>query len=264
MSKQIILKAENISKQYKLGEIGFGSMAEDLNSLWYKLIGKSYSNHKIDMPYEPSNKAFWALKNINLEIEKGDIVGVLGANGAGKSTLLKIISKLTTPTTGCIKYNGHISSILEVGTGFNQELTGRENIFLNGSILGMRKKEIVSKFDEIVDFSETGKFIDTPLKRYSSGMYVRLAFSIAAHLNSEILIIDEALAVGDAEFHERAIQKIKSICKNEGRTVLFVSHNIELIKGLCRSGILLKKGELISDGHIDDTVKEYLNLIKQI
>ena len=264
MSKQIILKAENISKRYKLGEIGFGSMAEDLNSAWYKLIGKSYSNHKVDIPYDPTNKEFWALKNINLEIEKGDIVGVLGANGAGKSTLLKIISRLTTPTTGCIKYNGHISSILEVGTGFNQELTGRENIFLNGSILGMKKKEIISKFDEIVDFSETGKFIDTPLKRYSSGMYVRLAFSIAANLNSEILIIDEALAVGDAAFHERAIEKIKSVSKNEGRTVLFVSHNTELIRGLCKSGILLKKGELISDGTIDDAINDYLKISSQI
>jgi lipopolysaccharide transport system ATP-binding protein len=264
MSKHIILKAENISKKYKLGEIGFGSLAEDLNSVWYKLIGKNYSNHKIDIPYNPNNNEFWALKNINLEIEKGDIVGVMGANGAGKSTLLKIISKLTTPTTGFIKYNGHISSILEVGTGFNQELTGRENIFLNGSILGMKKKEISAKFDEIVDFSETGKFIDTPLKRYSSGMYVRLAFSIAANLNSEILIIDEALAVGDAEFHERAIQKIKSVSKNEGRTVLFVSHNIDLIRGLCESGILLKKGELISNGLINETIKDYINTTSKI
>lgn len=259
MSKHIILKAENVSKQYKLGEIGFGSLTEDLNSIWYKLRGKSYSNHKLDIPYDATNKEFWALRNINLEIEKGDIVGVLGANGAGKSTLLKIISRLTTPSTGCIKYNGHISSILEVGTGFNQELTGRENIFLNGSILGMKKKEIHAKFDEIVDFSETGKFIDTPLKRYSSGMYVRLAFSIAAHLNSEILIIDEALAVGDAEFHERAIQKIKSVSKNEGRTVLFVSHNIDLITELCETGVLLKKGELISNGKINETIKDYLN-----
>ena len=259
MKKNIILKAENISKKYKLGEIGFGSLAEDLNSVWYKLRGKTYSNLKVDVNYHPSTKDFWALQNINLEIEKGDIVGILGENGAGKSTLLKIFSRLTTPTTGCIKYNGHISSILEVGTGFNQELTGRENIFLNGSILGMKKKDIVAKFDEIVDFSNTGKFIDTPLKRYSNGMYVRLAFSIAAHLNSEILIIDEALAVGDSGFHERAIEKIKSVSKNEGRTILFVSHNIGIVKDLCNSGILLKKGALISSGLINDTIKEYTN-----
>jgi lipopolysaccharide transport system ATP-binding protein len=260
MGNNIILKAENLSKKYRLGEIGFGSLAEELNSIWYKMRGKNYSNHKLDINYDPTNKEFWALQDINFEIEKGDIVGILGENGAGKSTLLKIISRITSPSLGCIKYNGHISAILEVGTGFNQELTGRENVFLNGSILGMKKKDIIAKFDEIVDFSETGKFIDTPLKRYSSGMYVRLAFSIAAHLNSEILIIDEALAVGDQGFHERAIEKIKSISMNEGRTILFVSHNISIVKDLCNNGILLRKGRLISNGPIDDTINDYINI----
>jgi lipopolysaccharide transport system ATP-binding protein len=264
MNKNIILKAEDLSKKYQLGEIGFGSLAKDLNSLWYKFRKKDDLNKKLEFSEQKITNEFWALKNINLEIERGDIMGIVGENGAGKSTLLKIFSKITAPTTGFVKYNGHISSILEVGTGFNQELTGRENIFLNGSILGMKKKDISAKFNEIVDFSEIGQFIDTPVKRYSSGMYVRLAFSVASHLNSEILIIDEALAVGDANFHERAIQKIKSVSINEGRTIIFVSHNIKLMSDLCNSAILLKNGSLVTKGKVVDVMSEYINMTENL
>lgn len=205
-----------------------------------------------------TREEFWALRDVNFEIGNGDRVGIIGRNGAGKSTLLKILSRIVAPTTGRIEINGRIASLLEVGTGFHPELSGRENIFLNGSILGMSRQEIKQKFDEIVAFSEVEKFLDTPVKRYSSGMYVRLAFSVAAHLDPEILIVDEVLAVGDAQFQRKCLGKMQDVSANEGRTVLFVSHNMSAIQKLCNKGILLKQGQLITQGEIDHVVNHYL------
>ena len=258
----LAIKAENISKQYRLGEVGTGTITHDLNRFWSKLRGK-------EDPYltigEANNRAVksdseyvWSLKDINFEVNQGDAVGIIGRNGAGKSTLLKLLSKVTKPTTGSFKVNGRIASLLEVGTGFNPEMTGRENIYLNGAILGMRKHEIDRKFDEIVDFSGVERYIDTPVKRYSSGMYVRLAFAVAAHLESEILIVDEVLAVGDAEFQKKCLGKMGDVSKGEGRTVLFVSHNLSAVKTLCSKGILLENGLLRFEGNIDSTLNSYL------
>jgi lipopolysaccharide transport system ATP-binding protein len=262
MSK-LALKAENISKQYRLGEVGTGTLSHDLNRMWHKLRGKEDPYLKIG---EANNRAtkgesdyVWSLQDINFEIEQGDAVGIIGKNGAGKSTLLKILSKVTKPTTGNIKVNGRIASLLEVGTGFNPEMTGRENIYLNGAILGMRKAEITRKLDEIVDFSGVERYLDTPVKRYSSGMYVRLAFAVAAHLESEILIVDEVLAVGDAEFQKKCLGKMGDVSKGEGRTVLFVSHNMGAVKSLCNKGVLLQNGFLNFQGNINNTILEYLN-----
>ncbi len=225
----IAIKIENLSKQYRLGNVGTGTLTHDLKSWWAKARGKEDPNLQIGQENKLSEKGgdyVYALKDINLEIKTGDIVGVIGKNGAGKSTLLKILSRVTTPTTGSIDMYGRVASLLEVGTGFHPELTGRENIFLNGAIMGMTKLEIKAKFDEIVEFAGVGKYIDTPVKRYSSGMYVRLAFAVAAHLDPEILIVDEVLAVGDAEFQEKAIGKMNKISQQEKKTVLFVSHNL--------------------------------------
>lgn len=247
MSK-IAIKAENISKQYRLGEIGTGTISHDLNRWWHKVRGKEDPFLKIGESNDRTQKGesdyVWSLKDINFEINQGDAVGIIGRNGAGKSTLLKLLSKVTKPTTGQFKVNGRIASLLEVGTGFHPEMTGRENIFLNGAILGMRRSEITRKFDEIVDFAGIERYIDTPVKRYSSGMYVRLAFSVAAHLESEILIVDEVLAVGDAEFQNRCLGKMGDINNAEGRTVLFVSHHLQSILNLCNKTILLSDGEI--------------------
>ena len=262
MNKNIAIRAENISKQYRLGEVGTGTISHDLNRFWAKMRGKEDPFLKIGESNDRSQKGgseyVWSLKDINFEIEKGDAVGIIGRNGAGKSTLLKLLSRVTKPTTGHFDVDGRIASLLEVGTGFNPEMTGRENIFLNGAILGMRKHKIKKKFDEIVDFSGVERYIDTPVKRYSSGMYVRLAFAVAAHLESEILIVDEVLAVGDAEFQKKCLGKMGDVSKGEGRTVLFVSHNIGAVKSLCHKGIYLKNGFLDFKGEIEDTITKYL------
>lgn len=263
MSKDIILKTENISKQYRLGQVGTGTLSHDLNRWWYRIRGKENPYLKIgdinDRSIKGTSDYVWALQDINFEVERGEVLGIIGKNGAGKSTLLKILSKVTAPTTGSIKSRGRIASLLEVGTGFNPELTGRENIFLNGAILGMTKKEITSKLDEIIDFSGCERYIDTPVKRYSSGMTVRLAFAVAAFLEPEILVIDEVLAVGDAEFQKKAIGKMQDISKGEGRTVLFVSHNMAAVKSLCTRGIVLENGKVIFQGNIDLAIDSYLS-----
>lgn len=262
MNKDIILKAENVSKQYRLGQVGTGTLSHDLNRWWYKIRGKEDPYIKIGDVNDRSTKGtsdyVWALQDINFEVEKGEVLGIIGKNGAGKSTLLKILSKVTAPTTGSIKCGGRIASLLEVGTGFNPELTGRENIFLNGAILGMTKKEIASKLDEIIEFSGCERYIDTPTKRYSSGMTVRLAFAVAAFLEPEILVIDEVLAVGDAEFQKKAIGKMQDISREGGRTVLFVSHNMAAVKSLCTRGIVMGNGSIVFDGEIEESIQYYL------
>jgi lipopolysaccharide transport system ATP-binding protein len=256
-----IITAENISKQYRLGLVGTGTLSHDFKRWMYRLRGKEDPFLKVgesnDRSKKGSSNYVWALKDINFNIEQGEVLGIIGKNGAGKSTLLKILSRVTTPTTGSIKVKGRMASLLEVGTGFHPELTGRENVYLNGAIMGMSKAEIKSKFDEIIDFSGVERYIDTPVKRYSSGMYVRLAFAVAAHLDPEILIIDEVLAVGDAEFQKKCIGKMQDVSL-EGRTVIFVSHNIDIIKSICRRGILLNNGGLVADGHINDVVNLYI------
>ena len=260
-----IIKLENISKQYRLGQVGTQTLRGDLQRWWHTLRGKEDPTLKIGA----SNKLdsiegeyVWALKDINLEVKQGEILGVIGKNGAGKSTLLKLLSRVTSPTTGSIKVKGRIASLLEVGTGFHPELTGRENIFLNGAIMGMTKAEIKSKFDEIIDFSGVAKYVDTPVKRYSSGMYVRLAFAVAAHLEPDILVVDEVLAVGDAEFQKKAIGKMQDISSGGGRTVLFVSHNMDSIRKLCSTGILLKNGMINFIGSINETIEAYISIKK--
>jgi lipopolysaccharide transport system ATP-binding protein len=259
--KNLAIKAENISKQYRLGEVGTGTLSHDLNRFWHKVRGLEDPYLKIGEANDRSSKGesdyVWSLRDINFEIEQGDAVGIIGRNGAGKSTLLKLLSKVTKPTTGSFKVNGRIASLLEVGTGFNPEMTGRENIYLNGAILGMRRYEITRKLDEIIAFSGVERYIDTPVKRYSSGMYVRLAFAVAAHLESEILIVDEVLAVGDAEFQKKCLGKMKDVSSNDGRTILFVSHNMGSLSSLCQSGILLQNGLIIADGKIDKVLGEY-------
>ena len=262
--KQLAIQAENISKQYRLGQVGTGTLSHDLNRFWHKIRGNEDPYLKIGEANDRSQKSaseyVWSLRDINFEIEQGDAVGIIGRNGAGKSTLLKLLSKVTKPTTGQFKVNGRIASLLEVGTGFHPEMTGRENIYLNGAILGMRRHEITRKFDEIVDFSGVGGYIDTPVKRYSSGMYVRLAFAVAAHLESEILIVDEVLAVGDAEFQKKCLGKMGDVSKGEGRTVLFVSHNMAAIQNLCNTGMLFENGTLIEAGHIKQVIDGYMVL----
>jgi len=261
--KNLAIKAENISKQYRLGEVGTGTLSHDLNRLWHKIRGNEDPYLRIGDTNNRTAKGdsdyVWSLREINFEIEQGDAVGIIGRNGAGKSTLLKLLSKVTKPTTGSFKVNGRIASLLEVGTGFNPEMTGRENIYLNGAILGMRRHEISRKLDEIIDFSGVERYIDTPVKRYSSGMYVRLAFAVAAHLESEILIVDEVLAVGDAEFQKKCLGKMGDVSKGEGRTVLFVSHNIGAINILTNKCIYLKDGNLIGNDTTEKIVSIYLN-----
>ncbi|WP_274475892.1 ABC transporter ATP-binding protein [Mangrovimonas aestuarii] len=258
----VILKAENISKQYRLGLVGTGALQDDLKRFWYKVRGKEDPFLKVgdvnDRSVKGSSKYVWALQDVNFEVKKGEVLGIIGKNGAGKSTLLKILSRVTNPTTGEIKTKGRIASLLEVGTGFHPELTGRENIYLNGAILGMTKAEIKSKEDEIIDFSGCDKYVDTPVKRYSSGMRVRLAFAVAAFLEPDILVIDEVLAVGDAEFQKKAIGKMQDISKGEGRTVLFVSHNMESIQKLCTRCIVMSNGSIVFEGNVDKSVSYYL------
>ena len=258
-----IIEVENLSKQYRLGQFGTGSIAHDLNRAWHKLRGKEdpylqlTKNNIRDI--NVSADYVWALKDISFSLNKGEVMGIVGKNGAGKSTLLKLLSRITSPTKGTIRMRGRLSSLLEVGTGFHPELTGRENIFLNGAILGMTKLEIRSKIDEIIDFSGCSAYIDTPVKRYSSGMIVRLGFAVAAYLESEILVVDEVLAVGDQNFQKKCIGKMKDISRG-GRTVLFVSHNLSSVLNLCETGILLENGQLKHQGDIKEVVEKYLDI----
>lgn len=260
---EIAIKFENISKQYRLGVVGTGTISHDLNRWWHLARGKEDPYLKVGEVNDRSSKAtseyVWALRDINFEVKQGEILGIIGKNGAGKSTLLKLLSRVTSPTTGSIKAKGRIASLLEVGTGFHPEMTGRENIYMNGSIMGMRKSEISRKLDEIVDFAGVEKYIDTPVKRYSSGMTVRLGFAIAAHLEPEILVVDEVLAVGDAEFQKKAIGKMQDVSQVGGRTVLFVSHNMTAVKGLCNNGVWLKNGLVYKTGEINSIVQEYIS-----
>ena len=259
--KDVVIKVEDLSKQYRLGIVGTGTIAHDINRTWHRIRGKNDPYLKIgdenDRSVISTSNYLWALKNINFDVKQGEILGIIGRNGAGKSTLLKILSRTTTPSIGSVKLKGRVASLLEVGTGFHPELTGRDNIFLNGAILGMSRREIARKFDEIVDFAGVQRYIDTPVKRYSSGMYVRLAFGVAAHLEPEILIVDEVLAVGDAEFQKKALGKMKDVSNKEGRTVLFVSHNMGAIKNLCKRGLIFENGKLVYDENIEQTVSEY-------
>lgn len=258
-----VIEINNVGKQYILGTIGTGTLSQDLNRWWANIRGKEDPYLKIgetnDRTQKGESRFVWALRDINLKVEQGDVLGIIGKNGAGKSTLLKILSRVTSPTTGDIKIKGRIASLLEVGTGFHPEMTGRENIFMNGSIMGMTKAEIKSKFDEIVDFAGVAKYVDTPVKRYSSGMMVRLGFAIAAHLDPEILVVDEVLAVGDAEFQKKAIGKMKDVSMQGGRTVLFVSHNMDSMLNLCNKGTILENGKVIYESDIRSAVAEYLS-----
>lgn len=256
-----VIEVDNLSKLYDLGLVGTGTLSKDLNRAWAKITGKSDPYATLAELNDRTKKSYsgtvYALKDINFQVEQGDVVGIIGKNGAGKSTLLKILSQITSPSSGSIKIKGRVASLLEVGTGMHPEMTARQNIYLNGSIMGMRRFEITKKLDEIVDFAGIGKYIDTPIKRFSSGMQVRLGFAVAAHLEPEILIVDEVLAVGDAEFQKKAIGKMQDISKGEGRTVLFVSHHLNSVKSLCKKGILLKNGEVNSIGNIEKVIEDY-------
>ena len=261
-----VIKVEHLYKEYKLGVIGTGTLYSDMQTFWAKLRGKADPNSKLDVRSnaikvidDKKNKSFLALADVSFDVDKGDIIGIIARNGAGKSTLLKLISRITSPTKGIIKIRGRVGSLLEVGTGFHPELTGRENIYLNGAILGMRKHEISKKFDEIIAFSGIEQFIDTPVKRYSSGMYVRLAFAVASHLDTEILLIDEVLAVGDAEFQKKCLGKMDEVSKNEGRTVMFVSHNMAAVQNLCPKSIWLEKGRVVQIGATSEVVHAYMS-----
>ena len=259
----IVINIKQLGKQYQLGAISTGSLNQDLASAWARFKGLEDPNSKISLTNELSindgAQSIWALKNINLQVTKGEILGVIGKNGAGKSTLLKILSRITSPTEGEIKIKGRLGSLLEVGTGFHPELTGRENIFLNGAILGMKKNEIKRHLDQIIDFSGIEKYIDTPIKRYSTGMKVRLGFSVAAFLQVDILLVDEVLAVGDLEFQTRAIGKMNQVASMEGKTILFVSHNIKAVKELTNRTLFLSKGGMVQIGNTDKVVNQYLN-----
>lgn len=256
-----VIQVEKLSKLYRLGEVGTGTISHDLNRWWHRVRGKEDPYLKIGQPNDRTRKGdsdyAWALQDVSFDVKQGEVLGIIGRNGAGKSTLLKILSRVTTPTSGEIKIRGRIASLLEVGTGFHPELTGRDNIYLNGAILGMRKREIDRKFDEIVAFAEVERYIDTPVKRYSSGMYVRLAFAVAAHLEPEILIVDEVLAVGDIEFQKKCLGKMEDVSKG-GRTVLFVSHNMDAVLRLCNRSVLLKDGMIHQTGETRQVVSAYM------
>jgi lipopolysaccharide transport system ATP-binding protein len=258
-----VIKVDNLSKQYRLGEVGTGALAHDINRAWYRIRGKEDPYLKVgeenDRTSKGNSEYIWAIQNLSFEMKQGEVLGIIGRNGAGKSTLLKILSRTTSPTFGEVRIRGRVASLLEVGTGFHPELSGRDNIFLNGAILGMTRREIKSKFDEIVEFAGVERYIDTPVKRYSSGMHVRLAFAVAAHLEPEILIIDEVLAVGDAEFQRKCLGKMKDVSDKEGRTVIFVSHSMPMIASLCNRGIILKNGLMVFDGTSSAAVHQYQN-----
>jgi len=259
----ISIKIQNLSKQYRLGLVSSRTLSHDINRWWQiQIRGKEDPYLKIGesniRDQRGDSEYVWALRDINLEVEEGEVLGIIGKNGAGKSTLLKILSKVTAPTTGIIKARGRIASLLEVGTGFHQEMTGRENIYLNGAILGMTKDEIKRKLDEIIDFAGIERYIDTPVKRFSSGMMVRLGFAVAAHLEPEILVVDEVLAVGDLEFQKKATGKIKDVNTQKGRTVLFVSHNMSSVQAICKRGLILQNGEIFKVGDVNDIINTYL------
>ena len=254
----LAIKVEHISKEYRLGAIGGATLKGEIQSGIARLRRKEDPNLKIGQASHGKNERFLALKDVSFEVKKGERLAIIGHNGAGKSTLLKLICRVTAPTKGRICMNGRITSMLEVGTGFHGELTGRENIYLNGAILGMTKAEIDEKFDEIVEFSEIGQFIDTPVKRYSSGMNVKLGFSVASHLNSEIVIMDEVLAVGDVNFQNKCIARMKKLAEEEGRTILYVSHNMATVKNLCDRALVLREGQLIFDGNTENAIEVYL------
>ncbi|MEX2511421.1 MAG: ABC transporter ATP-binding protein [Cyclobacteriaceae bacterium] len=255
---ETVISVEGLGKKYRLGVIGTGRLSQDLNQWWAKIRGKEDPFETVEPEgFRPTKYGdFWALQDLDFTVKEGEVLGIIGKNGAGKSTLLKILSRVTSPTSGMIKVKGRIASLLEVGTGFHPELTGRENIFLNGAILGMTKAEIRKKIDEIISFSGVEKHIDTPVKRYSSGMYVRLAFAVAAHLEPEILIVDEVLAVGDAEFQKKCLGKLSQVSR-EGRTILFVSHNMGAVQALCNRAVLLQSGKLLADGPTHETISAY-------
>ena len=250
-----VVQIENVAKRYRLGVMNSGSLKQDLNESWGRITG-SVKQQGDEQTISANH--IWALRDINFNINRGDSLGFIGKNGAGKSTLLKILSRVTLPTTGRIRGVGRVASLLEVGTGFHPELTGRENVFLNGHILGMKKREIIRKFDEIVDFSGVEQFLDTPVKRYSSGMYVRLSFAVAAHLDSDILIVDEALAVGDAQFQAKCLGKMKDVTAKNGKTVIFVSHNMQAVRNLCQRAIYLEHGRIVDDGIPEKVIANYL------
>ena len=254
----VAIQLTGVKKMYKLGQIGGGTLTADLQSWWARVRGKEDPNTKIGTDQRLVGKTFMALNGIDLTIHKGEALGIIGGNGAGKSTMLKLLSRVTAPTEGEIDIYGRIASMLEVGTGFNGEMTGRENVYMNGAILGMTKAEIDAKMEDIIEFSEVREFIDTPVKRYSSGMYVKLAFSVAAHLDSEIMIMDEVLAVGDMAFQKKCLDKMRDAAKKEGRTVLYVSHNMNTIRQLCDRCIVLDKGRIIFEGNVEDAIEVYL------
>lgn len=260
-----VIQAQNLSKLYRLGTLGTGSLKQDVSRWWQRRVLKKETHF---FGGEGANETFsnthlWALKNVNFEIGEGDVWGIVGANGAGKSTLLKILSRIVRPTEGTVRGRGKISSLLEVGTGFHQELTGRENIFISGYMLGMKKSDIKKNFDEIVQFSGIGAFLDTPVKRYSSGMYVRLAFAVAAHLEPDILIVDEVLAVGDAEFQKKCMGKMKDVSTQRGRTIIFVSHNMQAVTSLCSKAIWLQKGSVLATGEAKTVVNSYMSQLQR-
>ncbi len=258
-----VIQVENLYKQYRLGQVGSGTLRDDFSRWWNGILGKEDPLQKIgeinDRTSAATSDYVLSLRDINFSVQEGEVLGIIGKNGAGKSTLLKVLSKVTAPSSGQIKIRGRVASLLEVGTGFHPELTGRENIYLNGAILGMKRHEITRKLDEIIDFAGIQRYVDTPVKRYSSGMYVRLAFAVAAHLEPEILIVDEVLAVGDAEFQQKAIGKMQDVSKQQGRTVLFVSHNMDAISRLCTSCLYLKNGGLELKGRTDEVIQKYLS-----
>jgi lipopolysaccharide transport system ATP-binding protein len=261
---EIIIKAENISKIFRLGTIGSGALRQDIRLWWDKnILNKQNTFFQTHNEESITNTYLWALRNVSFNINEGEVYGFIGRNGAGKSTLLKILSRIIRPTEGIIQGRGKISSLLEVGTGFHGDLSGRENIYLSGYMLGMKRQEINSKFDEIIDFSGIEKFIDTPVKRYSSGMYVRLAFAVAAYLEPDILIVDEVLAVGDVEFQKKCLGKMKDVSREKGRTIIFVSHNMQAVSGLCQKSIWLQKGKIVANGDTQTVVNAYLSAYQQ-
>lgn len=261
--RETVIKIENLKKKYHLGTIGGATLNAELQSWWAKKRGKEDPNLKLGEEQENGNRAFWALNGINIEVKKGEALGIIGANGAGKSTLLKILSRVTAPTEGDIWIKGRISSMLEVGTGFHGELTGRENIYMNGAILGMSKREVDLKMKSIIEFSECQQFIDTPVKRYSSGMYVKLAFAVAANLDADILVMDEVLAVGDMKFQKKCLGKMGDVASNEGKTVLYVSHNMNTVRSLCTRCIVLNRGRIVYDGDVEAAIQIYLENNKE-
>ena len=263
-NEEMMIRVQGLKKQYRLGQIGTGTLSRDLQSWWARKRGKEDPNTKIGTNQRLVGQTFMALNGLDLEIKKGEAVGIIGANGAGKSTLLKLLTHVTAPTEGTIDMYGRVASMLEVGTGFHQEMTGRENVYLNGAILGMNKAEIDAKMDDIIEFSEVRDFIDTPVKRYSSGMYVKLAFSVAAHLDNEIMIMDEVLAVGDMRFQQKCLTRMKEAATQEGRTVLYVSHNMNTIRQLCDRCIVLKQGKIVFDGDVEEAITIYMGANNQM